>query len=278
MAIQGRTEWSDFIGEAWSILMYPELLPNLPKAGSFLRQYEGEIRNMHDTVNVLTLNSATGEELTDDTAVFNPEAISTVKQQIIVDRRWAASFEISDASETQSIHTEAQLRDALVKGVAKKIEAYVLSLMVPSAAAPDHDIAPAAASDLAVADLAEMARLFDVQNVPEDNRYLFLSPNYYSDLITKSALQSSDFQPSSPVVTGKLHPQLYGFNVVKDRSLTGDLGYATHTSAISMILQQSLRVKSSDMHAAKYFARVLSADLLGAGKLLDDKRIIKISA
>ena len=122
-----------------------------------------------------------------------------------------------------------------------------------------------------------MSRLFNVQNVPSSDRYLFLSPDYYSDLITKSTLQSSDFQPSSPVVTGALHPQLYGFNVVLDRSLSGDLGYAVHTSAVSMIFQQSLRVKVSDMHSAKYYSYVLSADILGSGKLLDNKRIIKIS-
>jgi len=276
--VNGKTELDNIIPEIWSTKWYPILRANTPLTNFVARDYEGELK-FGDTIYVHQVEDATGEILTDDKASFNSEIMTINRIPIIVNQRFSAAFEFTDMAQLQSQTFENEARSALVNGIALQMENYITGLLLPSTSSPDHDIAPAAASDLVAADVAGIRTLLSIQNVPEAERALFLAPSYYGDLMTKTTISSSDYIPAgSPTSTGTMPFPIFGFNVTEARNLGNDIGYAIHKSAVQMIIQQGLRIKISDLHSSHKYGFVLSADLVGQGKLMDDVRLVKISA
>lgn len=278
MAISGKTELANLIPELWSPDFYDELRKNLIIAPVFERVYEGVIANIGDTVRVNQINKGSAEILTDDKQEFASQTASISQFTIEVTKRAVSSYEITDLAQLQSQAFENMLRETMVYELQEKIENDVIAALLPSTSAPDHDIAPASAGDLAAADVAGMRTLFSKQAVPVNNRFLFLDPQYYGDVIQKTAFSSSDFIPAgSPASSGAISSPLYGFTVAESQNLSADVGYAVHPSALQMVMQQGLRIKLSDLHAQNKFGFLISADIVYGFKLFDNKRIIKIS-
>ena len=278
MAVSGVTQLSGLIPEIWSENFYEELRSKLIISQVFSREYEGEIKTKGDTVRVNQINKPTGEMLTDDTTEFNSEALSTTQFSVVADRRANAAFEFTDLAMLQSISFESQAIEALTRAVAEQIEDFVIGLLVPSAAAPDHTVAPASAGDLAAADVAGLRTLLSLQSVPTSDRWLFLDPNYFGDIIQKSTFSSSDFIPvGSPTATGALASPLYGFKVSESDHLGTDIGYAVHKSALQLVMQKGMEIKVSDLHSNNKHGFLMSASVVLGASLFDNKRIIKIS-
>lgn len=280
MSVSGVSQLSNLIPEMWAQDMYDELRKRLVIAPVFERKYEGEIRNMGDLVRVNQVVAPTGEILTSDTDVFNPELLQTNQFTIQVNKRAVASFEITDTALLQSMDFQAQAQEALVYSIQKQMEDDIISELSSnvSTSAPDHDVAPASASDLAAADIAEMRRLLSVQSVPTSPRFLFLDPSYFSDLLLKSQFTSSDFVGGGqPTNSAEFRSPLYGFNVAESDNLSADEGYAVHPSALQVVMQQDVRIKTSDLHNQKKFGLLLSADILYGIQVFDNKRYVKIS-
>lgn len=274
MAISGVTEFANRIPELWANKMYAQLRNDLMFANVFMRDYEGEMK-FGDTINVQQIQAPTGEVLTDDEAAFATETLTIVNKQVVVNKRASASFDISDLAKLQSLSFEQEVQDALVYAVSKQLETQILAALIPSAAAPDHQIAPASASDLAAVDLAEMKRLLDIALVPASQRTLFLDANYYADLLTKTQIMSRDFTSNSS--EAGVADNFLGFRIVQHNMLTADVGYAVHPSCLALVMQQGLRIKVSDLHATGYYGYKISADLVFGMSLFDNKRLVKIS-
>lgn len=92
-AVSGKTELDYLIPEIWATDMYAELRNQLVIADKFERRYEGEIRNLGDTVRVQQIAAPTGEILTDDKQTFASEVMSVNQFVITVNKRASAAFE-----------------------------------------------------------------------------------------------------------------------------------------------------------------------------------------
>lgn len=277
MSVSGVSQMANLIPEMWSPIMYDELRNNLMLAEFFEKSYEGVIANMGDIVRVNQVNAPNGEILTDDTQAFASEALSITQKTLTVNKRASASFEISDLAQLQSQSFEGEVQQALIYAIRKKIEQDIIDALVPSTSSPDHDIAPASASDLAAADIAGMRKLLRVAKVPTNGLGLFLDPAYYADILTKTQLVSKDFQGGMPTENGNVG-NLFGFQVREHDLLSADIGFACHPSALQMVMQQGLRIKISDLHAQKKYGYLISADIVYGISLFDNTRIVKISA
>jgi len=276
--VSGVTDLANLIPEIWAPNMYDELRNQLLIANVFSRAYEGSIRAMGDIVRVNQIAAPTGEILTNDKDLFNAEVMVVNQNSVTVNKRAVAAFEITDTAMLQSQEFEQEAQRSLIYAVRRQIEEDVINALVPSAAAPDHQIAPASASDLAAADVAALRTLLSQAKVPVTNRYLFLDPQYFGDLLTKNTFTSSDFIPQgSPVSSGQFASPLYGFQIAESDILGADVGFAVHPSALQMVMQQELRVKVSDQHVNKKFSMLVSVDILYGISLFDNKRIAKIS-
>lgn len=276
MTVSGTTQLAYAIPEIWSGTMYPELRNSLILGSIFERAYEGSIKNVGDTVKVNTLVAPEGEVLTDDTSVFTSEAITLTQNSIVVNSRAVASFDITDLAQMQSIPFQNEAKEALLYSIAKQIESAIIAALVPSASAPDHDIAPASASSMAVADLGSLSRLLSIAKVPRSNRHLCLDPNYYSDLLALTNITSKDFVAGYNGQEGVVDRYM-GFTILEHNLFGTDIGYALHPSALQLVMQKEPTIKISDMHSQHKFGYVISADLVFGLSLFDNTRIVKIS-
>lgn len=276
--VSGKTELDYLIPELWSPVMYSELRNSLILGSAFNRDYEGVINQMGDKVKVQQILAPTGEILTDDKATFNPESLTVSNFEVTVNSRAVASFEFTSLAQLQSLQFEQEAQTALVYAVQKQIESQILAAMIPSASTPDHQIAPASASDLAAADVASLRTLLSVAKVPRNNRWLVLDPGYYGDLLNKTTFTSQDFiSGSSTISSGEFNSPLYGFRVIEHDLLSADTGFAFHPSALTLVIQQGMNIQISNQHVNKKFGYILSADVVFGLSLFDNKRLAKIS-
>jgi hypothetical protein len=274
--VSGKTELDFLIPEIWSSMMYAELRNSIMFANTFSRQYEGEIRNVGDTVKVNQLVAPEGEIITNDKLQFSSSTMQINQDSIIANKRASAAFEITDLAAMQSLEFQNEAREALVYAIRLKMEEDILSALIPSASNPDHQISPASASSLASADLGAIRTLLSAAKVPLDNRQLFLAPSYYGDLLSVTQVTSTDFVSGNSAQSGVVS-SFMGFRIMEHNLLGADIGFAIHPSALQLVMQQEVRVKLSDLHAQNKYGYLLSADLVYGYKLFDNKRIVKIS-
>lgn len=280
MALDGVSNLANLIPEVWSSKMYDELrASNSVFMDIFTREYEGDIKGMGDIVRVNQVAAPTGEVLTDDTASFSSEAITINQKTVTVNKRASAAFEISDLAQLQSMPFQAQIREGLVYSIRKQIESAIISALDSgvSTVTPDHDIAPASASDLASADLASMRTLLSQQSVPTTQRHFVCDPAYFGDLLGKTAITSLDFVGGRNAEEGNLAKYM-GFMVNEHDLLAADKGYAVHPSALALVIQQGVRVKISDLHVNKQYGYMISADMVFGLSVFDNKRYVRITA
>ena len=278
MSLTAKTDLLNVIPTIWSEKWYPELRKNLVFGEITLRDYDGEISQKGSTVRVTQINAPDGEVITDDSQQFASEKMSFTNMDIVADMIASASFEFTDIGVLQSIKFENEAKAALLYAVSKKIEDTIISKMIPSPSAPDHTIAPAAAGSLVSSDVLGIRTLLSVQSVPMSERYMVLSPSYYSDLLGQQTLTSSDFIPAgSPVSTGLLGRAVYGFDTMESQNLGNDVGYAFHKSAVASVMQKGLSIKISDLHAQNKYAYLISASVIFGVKLMSNVRLVQIS-
>lgn len=278
MASSGLTELANLIPEIWSPKMYEELrASNQLFTNFFAKEYEGEIRSSGDTVRVNTLAKPTAEDVyANNDGSFNKQAVSISQQSIVANHHTSAAFEISDIAMLQSLEFQAEAQKALLDAIKEKMESDIIALLIPSAAAPDHDIAPAVAGDLATVDVATARTLLSTALVPMSDRVGFVDPQYYGDLLQEQQMMSRDYTSGNSSEAG-VADKFLGFGIVEHNLLAADTSFWCHKSALQVVMQRGVRVKLSDSHSAGRYAFTLSADIIWGAKLMDNTRLVKIS-
>lgn len=272
----GKADIASLIPTTWSPIIYQELRAKIALLNLFARDYEGEIKAIGDTVKVNTIKAPTGEVLADDKTAFSSELMQVTSFNVTANKRASAAFKITSMALLQSQQFISEAQEALRYAIMAQMEADILSALVPSAAAPDHQIAPAAVGVLAASDVTSLRTLLSIAKVPGQNRFLALDPAYYGDLLNTSSIMSKEFTNSNDQDNGQVIKAL-GFNIFEHDILPADTGYAIHPSALQLVMQTGVEVKVSDLHANHEYAALISANIIYGYTLADNKRIAKIS-
>lgn len=274
---RASTELSVLVPEIWSSKYYEVLLAELPMADTLSRDYEGDIRALGDTVNVSQFPEfGDAVELAEDQR--NDAASITVSQiQLIINKRIAQDFIITNQAMLQSLPAMQKLQDLAIYSILKKIQALIISLIVPSASAPDHSIAYDSGTTLALADLLEAKELLDNQDVPMSNRHMCFGAAQMNDLFNVAGFMSSDFGVSNaPLINGGLPSQLVGF-MPHFSSLFANVVYLYHSSFFQIASQQGMNVEQFNLGVdGKRAVRVNCDTLLGL-KQFDNLRVVTIA-
>ena len=179
--------------------------------------YAGEINNFGDTVRIIKEPVITVDQYERGQDISETK-LTDAEITLIVDIANAFKFVVDDI-ETQMSHVNFRevatssaaysLRDAFDSGVIAKMFAGV------STSSPDHTLGSDSATDLAAGTfdgtgnldigfdsgehdpidvMSRMARLLDVQNVPEEGRWFLADPLFYEQLVQSSSkLLSVDY-------------------------------------------------------------------------------------
>lgn len=271
------TELSAIVPEVWSRKFYDVLLNELPFASVISRDYEGDIQALGNTVNVSTIPEfSEATELAED-AEGDADAVTILQQQIVVNRRIYKDFIITNTAMLQSLPFVDALRDMAVYAVNKKIDAIIAGDIVPSASAPDHQIAYDSGTTLQLADILEAKELLDTANVPLSDRHAVIGPAQANDIFNITGFTSSDFiLAGSPLTTGELNQKLLGF-LPHMSNAVGNTSYWFHRSFYAMVTQQGLNIREYDLGGTGLRASRVNVDVLAGFKQLDGKRVVSIS-
>lgn len=274
---RASTELSVLVPELWSAKYYDELLSALPMADTIAKDYQGEIQNLGDTVNVSKFPEfGDAVELSEDQK--NDAAAITVQQiQLVINKRIAQDFIITNLAMMQALPAMEKLQELAIYSIMKKIQALIVSLIVPSAAAPDHSIAYTTGTTLALVDILNAKELLDNQDVPMSNRHMCVGAAQLNDMFNITGFTSTDFGVSNaPLLNGGLPSQILGF-MPHFSSLFGNTSYFYHSSFFQMAAQGGMNVSVYDLGVDGKRAQRVNCDTLLGLKQFDNLRVVTIA-
>jgi hypothetical protein len=271
------TEVSAIVPEVWSAKTYDVLLTRLIVKDSISRDYEGEIQDLGDIVNIHSIPEFSEANELAEGSVSDADSVTVTSQQLVINKRVVKDFILTKRAMIQSIDKMDKLRDHAAYAIMKKMENTVISTISPSAATPDHDIAFDSGTTLALADILEGKTLLDDADVPEMMRKMDLGTNQYNDLFNISGFTSKDFVPAgSPLSSGAISLPVLGFEVNWSSNL-GDIAYLYHPSFMTLAIQDQMSVEMFNLGSQGKRAARVNTDLLYGLRQLSSDRIVKIS-
>lgn len=275
--ITAGTEASAIVPELWSARFYEVLLAELPFNASISRDYEGEISDLGDIVNISTIPEFSGATELAEGARNDADAVTITKQQLVINKRLVKDFIVTKRAQLQSLPMMDKLREHAVYAIMKKMQSLIIADIVPSASAPDHDIAFDSGTTMALADILEAKELLDAADVPQDMRKLISGTNQYNDLFNISGFTSRDYIPAgSPVTSGAIATPVLGFEAQMTSEL-GNVAYLFHPSFMTMAIQDNLGIEAFNLGVDGVRGSRVNVDLLFGLKQLDNVRVVKLS-
>jgi len=273
---KASSELSVLVPEIWSQRYYDVLLAELPFRSLIDNSYEGEIQAKGDTVKISTFPEFDeAVEIAEDQK-NDADAITVTQQSLVIDKRVAKDFILTNRAMLQSLPAMDKLRELAVYSINKKIQSNIIAGIVPSAAAPDHAIAYDSGTTLALADILEAKELLDDQDVPMSDRCLVMGSAQMNDVFNITGFTSSDFLVSgAPLASGQLPPALLGFKP-EFTTEAGATVYAFHKSFMTLAAQKGISIMQYDLGVEGKRAVRLNIDTLYGQKQLDNTRVVTI--
>jgi hypothetical protein len=277
---------TDQIQKFWAPIFMDELRESAVLPTLLNKEYEGEMQKKGDTVYVTLIRDAVGETKTIGSGhqTFASEKMLEERVAIVANKIFSASFDLDDLISLQtqlgSPEGESAIREALIAGVHKQINAFCYSLVAPSTSAPDHSVASVTDYNAA---RARSNRLLAAQARWGKTKpwYGLLDPSFYTDALADSTLANKDYgAEDAPVIGGQIALPRYGVNYLEDNTdgiltlspaLAGaDVGLIFHPDFAALVLQRQPQFKLSDKHVLGERGYKLSVDAVGGGGLLPD--------
>jgi len=275
--MRASTELNAIVPEIWSANFFDVLLTELVFNGIINRDYEGDIRNLGDTVHINTVPEFSDATELPEGGRNDADAVTLTQQDLVINRRIVKDFIVTKKGQLQSLPHMDKLQELAIFSINKRIQAIIIELSVPSAAAPDHQIAYDSGDTLALADLLEAKELLDTANVPGEDRDMVVSAAQLNDLFNITGFTSSDFiTTGSPLVSGEVTSPLLGFRPHFTNEVAG-VTHLFHRSYFTMAAQEGIGVTQHDLGVDGQRATRVNVDWLGGFRQLGDDRIVTIS-
>ena len=271
------TETAAIVPEIWSSRFYDVLVDRLPFIDSVDRSFEGSIQALGDIVNISTLPEFSTASTLAEGAKGDAEAVTITGQQLTINSRAYKDAIVTKKSQLQSLPFMDQLRDKMIFSIMKKMQADIISAILPSASSPDHAISYDSGSTLALADILEAKELLDTQNVMEENRVAVMGAAQWNDIFNITGFTSRDYIPAgSPLTSGSIPTPIAGF-MPKMTNVVSSTSYFFHPSFLTIAVQQSLNIEMFNLGVDGVRGTRVNADVLYGIKQLDDERVVSIS-
>lgn len=204
---------NNFIPTVWSA----RILQNLQKALVFgsdaviNTDFEGEIRQMGDTVVINSIGAVTVSNYTKNTNLSDPETLNDGAMNLLINQAKSFNFQVDDIDKAQAkpkVIDEA-MREAGY-ALADALDQYIAGLYTDVATANLIGTTGSPKTDLATAGkpyqyLVELATKLDENNVPRMGRFVIIPPWYNAYLI-----QDTKFLAATPQGDNRLEQGLVG--------------------------------------------------------------------
>lgn len=267
------TELAVLIPELWSRSFYDVLKKGLVFQESISDDYQGEITALGDTLNVSQLPEFDDAQEFAENEAVSADAVTATQIQLIVNKRVAKDFTITNTAAIQGIDAQLKLRDLAFYSIMKKMQQVIIDTIVPNAASPDHSIAFDSGTTLALADFLEVKELLDTADVPDSNRISIHGAAQWNDFFNITGFVSRDYIPGTDMnSSGSLPGLLLGFKP-KMTNAAGNVSYFFHRSFMQIAVQKNPVPKVFDKGVEGVRAERVNMDVLFGVKQFDGKRV-----
>ena len=275
----GTTSEVNFIPEIFSKLLQAKFYKQSVLPAISNTDYEGEISGQGDKVTIRTVPAVT---IGDYAGSITTQELTTAKVELLIDKAKYYSFEVQDILKAQSNIDllEGASGDA-AEGMRVAVETDVLAGVVTGATTIGSQTTITASNVLT--SILSMSTALDNLNIPEEGRFIVVSPEFVS-LLKQSELRQAYLtgDDTSPIRNGKVGMvdrfTVYQSNMLYTPGSGADSGYthvvAGHPKAISFASQftntETIRMESKFGDAVRglqvYGSKVVVPDALCIGK------------
>ena len=275
-------EAAGLVQEFWNPVFTKELRENTLWSGLLQDpNYTMEKVKGGDTYKISQIQkpSSTIRTIGEDADSFKTNVLSMTNADLQVNKRAVSAVEFEDLGVlmSQLQQEDSEIREALLSDVREQANDWIKSLIVPSAADPDHS-SISASGDFNLSTLSQIRTLAAKAKWNNGQSwYLLVDPTFFSDLLDDTSISSANTTgiPHSPMLNGRFMLKRMNFNIVEDNSLATDTGFAFIPSFMKVILGTP-RFKLSDLHSNSQFGYKLSVDFPLGALQLENKQVISI--
>lgn len=271
---------TNFIPEVWSAAILEALRAKLVFPSLCNRDYEGDIREAGDTVHITGYNDVTVHEYVRGKAITVDDATDKEAAVLKIDKSDYFAFKVNDLDKTQAkADLTGKFTNSAAYNMMKNVETYISNLMDTAVDTPAKTVAVGTPADAYLA-VVEAGRKLDVQNVPDEGRWLVVSPDFYALLLQDSRFIEGTEAGHNTLLNGVVG-QVRGFTVVKSnnvprKSASPDTqSILAGTNAAVTFAQQVSKVEAMRMQT-DFADMVRGLDLYGA-KVIRPECLTKIT-
>ncbi len=275
----GSTSEVNFIPEVFSKLLQAKFYKKSILPAISNTDYEGEISGQGDKVIIRTVPAVT---INDYAGTITTQELTTAKVEMLIDKAKYYSFKVDDvlAAQADINMLDGASTDAS-EGMRIAVETDVLSAAVTGATSIGSQTSITSANILE--NILLMSKQLDELNIPEEGRFIVLSPEFIS-LLKQSELRQAYVtgDATSPLRNGQVGMvdrfNVFQSNMVYTPASGADSGYthvlAGHPKALSFASQftntETVRMESTfgdQVRGLKvYGSKVVTPDALCVGK------------
>lgn len=275
----GTTSEVNFIPEVFSKLLQAKFYKQSVLPAISNTDYQGEISGQGDKVIIRTVPAVT---INDYAGTVTNQDLTTGTVEMLIDKAKYYSFKIDDVLKAQADINllEAASGDA-AEGMRIAVETDVLSSVIGDATTTGSQTTITSSNILS--EILELSQALDELNIPEEGRFIVLSPEFVS-MLKQSELRQAYLtgDGTSPLRNGQVGMvdrfTVYQSNMLHTPASGTDAGYthvlAGHPKAISFASQftntETVRLESTFGEAVRglkvYGSKVVNPDCLCVGK------------
>ena len=216
-----------FIPEVWAASLLTTLEENLVfgQAGVVNTDYEGDISQFGDTVNIGSLTDPTISTYTKNSTTINPATLTTSNQQLVIDQTPYFAWEIDDIDARQvrdggNLMASARRRSAFkLRDTADTFLASTMAVGAGTVLDPLYLVDSEASRNSAFLLIRRMKVELDRDSVPLEGRWLAVSPDFQGLMIGDSRfIDASQYGARTPILNGEIG-QVAGFRVLVSNNL-----------------------------------------------------------
>lgn len=271
---------TNFIPEVWSAAILEALRAKLVFPSLCNRDYEGDIREAGDTVHITGYNDVTVHKYVRGQAITVDDATDKEAAVLKIDQSDYFAFKVNDIDKTQAkADLTGKFTNSAAYNMMKNVETYISNLMDAAVSTPAKTVAVGTPADAYLA-VVEAGRKLDVQNVPDEGRWLVVSPDFYALLLQDSRFIEGTEAGHNTLLNGVVG-QVRGFTVVKSNNVPSKKAspdtqsILAGTNAAVTFAQQVSKVEAMRMQT-DFADMVRGLDLYGA-KVIRPECLTKIT-
>jgi len=221
---------TNFVPDIWSARILTALSRSAVAAGVCNRDYEGDITRGGDSVKITNFTDPTIGTYTRHTDI-TIEDVDDATQALLIDQLKYFAFEVDDVEKAQVVNSGAVMSTATQRaayGLKNVMDAFVFTTMAAgaSASAPDHQIAEATISTASAAyeALVDWGVLLDGADVPEEDRFVVVTPAFHGKLLKDDRFVKAGDDASMATRANGRVGEAAGFEVFKSNNLPDGAG------------------------------------------------------